>query len=170
MKFQTRVYHPNISPQGRICADIGDKWNAFRARGRHNTDVTSMWYRGKSSMPQWTLGSLLTALCGLLASPDVDDPLVPEIAQLYLQDYDGYCENARLYTKQYATGERPDEASLSFLEEEADLFESGGTMKLDEASLGPFEPTLPNDNDNKSLGFVREYVTKITSQDPFLLL
>ncbi|KUJ19256.1 uncharacterized protein LY89DRAFT_487318 [Mollisia scopiformis] len=134
MKFQTRVYHPNISPQGHICADFGDKWNAFRTQ-RHTTNVTSMWYRGKSSTPQWTLGALLTAICGLLAAPDVDDPLVPEIAQKYLEDYAAYCENARLYTKRYATGQRPEEASLSFLEEEAKPFESGVTTEPDSLDL-----------------------------------
>jgi hypothetical protein len=53
-----------------------------------------------------------------LASPDVDDPLVPEIAAKYLEDYEGYCENARLYTKKFATdSRRPDSDILRFLED-----------------------------------------------------
>lgn len=158
MKFQTRVYHPNISPQGHICADFGDKWNAFHAEKRYNTKVTSMWYRGKSSTPQWTLGALLTAICGLLASPDVDDPLVPEIAQVYLEDYNAYCENARTYTRRYATGERPDEGNLSFLEEEVEVEASEVITASDQAA--PSQPHLPprhDDDDKMIVGAIRDY-------------
>jgi hypothetical protein len=56
-------------------------------------------------------------MCGLLASPDVDDPLVPEIAQKYIEDYNGYCENARLYTQRFATGQRPEYQDLIFSED-----------------------------------------------------
>jgi len=57
----------------------------------------------------------LTAICGLLASPDVDDPLVPEIAQTYLQDYQEYCKNAMKYTSLYASRhERPKASDLVF--------------------------------------------------------
>lgn len=38
-------------------------------------------------------------VCGLLATPDVDDPLVPEVPQIYLEDHETYRHNARLYTK-----------------------------------------------------------------------
>jgi len=66
---------------------------------------------------KWFLLALLTALRGLLARPDVDDPLVPEIARKYLEDYDGYCENAKLYTKRFATGARPAYEDLIFTKE-----------------------------------------------------
>jgi ubiquitin-protein ligase len=158
MKFQTRVYHPNISPQGHICADFGDKWNTFHAAERYNTSVTSMWYRGKSPTPHWTLGALLTAICGLLACPDVGDPLVPEIAQICLEDYDTYCENARVYTKRYATGERPDEASLSFLEEEGEPIQSEKLpMEPDEAIISQSGRVNPQDDDARSVRDIREY-------------
>lgn len=76
-----------------------------------------MWYHGKSTEIKWSLGAILTALCGLLATPDVDDPLVPEIAQKYVEDYDGYCDNAREYTRRYATDIRPGNEDLIFLED-----------------------------------------------------
>ena len=120
MRFHTKVYHPNISPQGHICADYKEKWTSAFPAGIHRSpvkDPNALWYRAKSSDAEWTLGALLTALCGLLATPDVDDPLVPEIAQKYLEDFDGYCKNARLYTQRFATGERPDESQLLFLED-----------------------------------------------------
>jgi ubiquitin-protein ligase len=120
MRFHTKVYHPNISPQGHICADYKEKWTSAFPAGIHRSpvkDPNALWYRAKSSDAEWTLGALLTALCGLLATPDVDDPLVPEIAQKYLEDFDGYCKNAKLYTQRFATGERPDESQLLFLED-----------------------------------------------------
>jgi hypothetical protein len=57
-----------------------------------------------------------------LASPDVDDPLVPEISQKYLEDYDEYCENAKFYTQRYATGPRPEYQDLIFSEDSSHGF------------------------------------------------
>jgi len=120
MRFHTRIYHPNILPDGHICADYKGKWNAMLSGSNVKapvSDTKALWFRGKSCDTQWSLGALLTALCGLLATPNVEDPLVPEIAQKYLEDYDGYCKNARLYTQRFATGPRPEYNDLAFPEE-----------------------------------------------------
>lgn len=115
IRFQTKIYHPNISPQGHICADYDKKWAPGTSRSAR--DPSGLWYHGKSSDIRWSLGAILTALCGLLSSPNVEDPLVPEIAQKYLEDYSEYCENAREYTRRFASKERPAKDSLSFLED-----------------------------------------------------
>lgn len=120
MRFHTKIYHPNISPQGHICADYKEKWNTVLSAGTSRAPVSdscALWYPPKSGDTRWSLGALLTAMCGLLASPDVDDPLVPEIAQKYIEDYNGYCENARLYTQRFATGPRPEYQDLIFSED-----------------------------------------------------
>lgn len=120
MRFHTKIYHPNISPQGHICADYKEKWNTVLSAGSSKAPVSdscALWYPPKSGDVRWSLGALLTAMCGLLASPDVDDPLVPEIAQKYIEDYNGYCENARLYTQRFATGQRPEYQDLVFSED-----------------------------------------------------
>ncbi|KAH8798110.1 prion-inhibition and propagation-domain-containing protein [Hyaloscypha sp. PMI_1271] len=120
MRFHTKIYHPNISPQGHICADYKGKWNTVLSVGSSKAPVSdscALWYPPKSGDTRWSLGALLTAMCGLLASPDVDDPLVPEIAQKYIEDYNGYCENARLYTQRFATGARPEYQDLIFSED-----------------------------------------------------
>ncbi|KAH6721435.1 hypothetical protein BKA61DRAFT_700023 [Leptodontidium sp. MPI-SDFR-AT-0119] len=120
MRFHTKIYHPNISPQGHICADYKDKWNAILSAGFSTVpvgDPSAAWFLRNSKQVKWSLGALLTALCGLLASPDVEDPLVPEIAMKFLEDYDDYCRSARLCTKKWATGQRPDETNLLFLED-----------------------------------------------------
>jgi hypothetical protein len=63
----------------------------------------------------WPLLSLLIAICGLLASPNATDPLVPEIAQRYVEDPDGYYEAAKMWTEKYAnTSQKPNENSLCF--------------------------------------------------------
>jgi ubiquitin-protein ligase len=81
----TRVYHPNVNPAGEICLDILDQaWNAV-----------------------WTLETMLLALVVLLENPGLEDPLVPEIAELYIRDRSAYEENARLYTHRYANEVSP---------------------------------------------------------------
>jgi hypothetical protein len=111
-----------------------------------------------NSLVRFCSEELMERVCGLLASPDVDDPLVPEIAQMYLEDYGGYCENARVYTKRYATGERPDEASLSFLEEEVEPIESEGlAMEPGQTILSQPGPVLRQDDDARSMRAIRDY-------------
>jgi ubiquitin-protein ligase len=123
MRFQTRIYHPNISPQGHICANYQEKWNMSLAGGKISSMTKNpdhAWFQPRSTNVHWTLGALLIAICGLLASPDVDDPLVPDIAEKYILDYEGYCEGARLYTQRYARGGRPQVGDLLFPQESTD--------------------------------------------------
>ncbi|PQE28266.1 vegetative cell wall gp1 protein [Rutstroemia sp. NJR-2017a WRK4] len=116
LRFHTRVYHPNVDHKGNICADYQERWNALPksryVKGAYK-DPNSQWFQEKST-GIWSLDALLTALCALLATPDVDDPLVPEIAQMYLENYDNYCAAAKLYTQRYATQSKPDESILVF--------------------------------------------------------
>ncbi len=113
LRFQTRIYHPNIDPSGRICADYASWWREthrmnWRQRGRKLP-----WFSEKITN-HYSLGALLVALCGLLASPNADDPLVPEIAEKYLTDFAAYWQAAKLYTQRYASDQRPEENDLKF--------------------------------------------------------
>ena len=82
VRFLTRVYHPNIDRGGNICVDIlrPECWSA-------SIDIER----------------LLVSICSLLSGPNLEDPLVPEIAQTYCEDYELYCHNARQYTEKYAS-------------------------------------------------------------------
>jgi hypothetical protein len=70
---------------------------------------------------RFSLGVVLTSICGLLASPEIVDPLVQEIAEKYISDYGGYCAAAKLYASRYATGVRPTDDEIIFAEEKEEV-------------------------------------------------
>ncbi|KAH9904294.1 prion-inhibition and propagation-domain-containing protein [Xylariomycetidae sp. FL2044] len=113
LRFHTRIYHPNIHPSGRVCADYAEWWhNSNLLNGVAESHNRLPWF-SEHITNHYTLGALLVAICGLLASPNIDDPLVPEIAEKYLTDYEGYCAAAKLYTERYAHACRPSDDELA---------------------------------------------------------
>lgn len=86
MKFETKVYHPNISSvTGAICLDIlKDAWT-----------------------PILTLKSSLISLQSLFQSPEPSDPQDAEVAKHYMSDLEGFNKTAKYWTSIYAN---PDES------------------------------------------------------------
>ncbi|EGD74158.1 ubiquitin-conjugating enzyme E2 D4 [Salpingoeca rosetta] len=78
--FRTKVYHPNIAEDGRICLDI----------------------LKSAYTPALTVGKLLLSIQSLLTDPNANDPLRPDVGKQYLHHRDKFTKTAQEWTVKYA--------------------------------------------------------------------
>ena len=95
MKFDTKVWHPNISSQtGAICLDIlKDQWS-----------------------PALSIKTALLSLQALLCAPEPKDPQDAEVAKQYMEDYDTYVTTAKHWTATFAKPGAMDEKVAKIVE------------------------------------------------------
>lgn len=81
MKFDTKIWHPNISSQtGAICLDVlGKEWS-----------------------PALTIRTALLSIQALLSAPEPDDPQDAEVANMYKTDRTLFTQTAKFWTETYA--------------------------------------------------------------------
>lgn len=81
VKFDTKIWHPNISSQtGVICLDIlKNEWS-----------------------PALTIRTALLSIQALLSSPEPDDPQDAEVARMYKDNYEAFVQTARMWVDMFA--------------------------------------------------------------------
>ena len=78
--FSTKIYHPNINHEGKICiAILKDGW-----------------------APSCTICKVMEDIKDMLITPNAQDPLVAEIANQYLNNREAYEKKAAEVTSKYA--------------------------------------------------------------------
>jgi len=80
--FQTPILHPNINSEGVISHQIlmRDHWN-----------------------PAFDISVVLVTILLMLRDPNVDDPLVPSLAQLYKTNKEEYEKQVKKHVNNHAT-------------------------------------------------------------------
>lgn len=87
VRFLTPLYHPNVDSAGRICLDT------------LKSPPAGSW------SPAVSLPCLLLSVRSLMAEPNPDDGLVPEISDLYKRDPKRWAEEAKRRTNREATAD-----------------------------------------------------------------
>eukprot|EP00581_Thalassiosira_minuscula_P017772 CAMPEP_0183722768 /NCGR_PEP_ID=MMETSP0737-20130205/14633_1 /TAXON_ID=385413 /ORGANISM="Thalassiosira miniscula, Strain CCMP1093" /LENGTH=217 /DNA_ID=CAMNT_0025953003 /DNA_START=1 /DNA_END=654 /DNA_ORIENTATION=+ len=104
-RFLTPLYHPNIDSGGRICLDT------------LKSPPAGSW------SPAVSLPSLLLSIRSLMAEPNPDDGLVPDISELYKRNPSEWQREARRRTALEATMEKLEQTEAS-LDGETTTFKS----------------------------------------------
>lgn len=96
MKFDTKIWHPNVSSQtGAICLDIlKDEWS-----------------------PALSIRTSLLSIQALMCSAEPDNPQDAVVAKMYKEDKEKFEEMARKWTKDFANQESLEEGKIGKITE-----------------------------------------------------
>lgn len=87
VRFLTKIYHPNIDSQGRICLDS------------LNMPPKGAW------KPSLNVATLLTSVLALMSEPNGEDGLMVDITDEFRRRPEVFEQKAREWTGKYASGE-----------------------------------------------------------------
>merc|ERR1711865_358655 len=104
-QFRTQIYHPNIKSDGTMCS----AW------------LDSNW------RPNMFLREVLEYTYGILATPDPDDAIEPEVANLFVANRQEYEKTAKEWTAKYAIPEKSAPAEETEPAEEEKLAKQQGS-------------------------------------------
>ncbi|MCJ1294198.1 hypothetical protein MMC34_005755 [Xylographa carneopallida] len=105
IRFLTRILHPNITPDGRLCLDVlREKWS-----------------------PALTISHMLLSICSFLDDPTPEQSLVKQASRRYMTNRAAYEDDVRMCVKRYATGNLPSLVELRH-EPQGDLARSPTTI------------------------------------------
>lgn len=136
-RFLTPVYHPNVDSGGRICLDT------------LKSPPAGSW------SPAVSLPSLLLSIRSLLAEPNPDDGLVPDISELYKRDPEGWRREARRRTLVDATIRQLEEVEMSL---DRDRGEKGGVVPGGDDNAGRVNDVADVKNDDGKFGSAADNV------------
>ncbi|KAL7548195.1 hypothetical protein ACHAWF_011487 [Thalassiosira exigua] len=138
-RFLTPLYHPNVDSGGRICLDT------------LKSPPAGSW------SPAVSLPSLLLSIRSLMAEPNPDDGLVPEISELYKRNPSEWQREARRRTRMEATVEKCEETESSLDREAEKRSDRNATAKNGKGT----EESRTNDNTKRNEGSMRTEDVKV---------
>ncbi|CEG37964.1 ubiquitin-conjugating enzyme e2 t-like [Plasmopara halstedii] len=142
VRFLTPIYHPNIDDGGRICLD-----------------TLKMQPKG-SWLPSVNICTLLTTIRLLMAEPNADDGLMPDIADIFKHNRELFNSNASEMTLQHACNlqastEKDDlkeneknEATIPDTQVAKDLFQTKDLNSSDDAFSDGFSSSEDEESDS----------------------
>ncbi|KAI3651235.1 hypothetical protein MP228_004716 [Amoeboaphelidium protococcarum] len=120
VRFTTKVYHPNIDSQGRICLDL------------LKSEPKGCW------SPSKNIAGILVAIRMLLAEPNPDDPLDADIASEYISNIQLFNCKAKEFTLKHAKQQQQSSKSnIDDTENSKDINTDAQVQKDKDDSLNP---------------------------------